>query len=443
MSRLPSYTVLDWKLERLPAGELRALQGARLAAMARYVYECTPFWRRKFDAVGLLPQHITSIDELGLIPFCDRRELQQDQAAFPPFGSYVATDRSRWRHFAATSGTTGVPLRRVFSQRDWSYVLDRFQRNPTLGPGDIVMILGPTDGLIGPTLAAATAQRLGALVVHAGRYDSRTKIGMILDLKPTVVTGTASYLLHLLDVAAAMRVDLREAGIRAIASVGEPGAAVAASRERLAQGWGAQVRDGFGLTEIFPLGGSCAHSTALHIASDMALVEAIDPQTGRQLAAGEAGELVVSNLVGDTQPLLRYRTRDVVRFAVEPACRCGFTGTRLEGGILGRIDDMIWIRGANVFPLAIENAVRQFKELSSEYQIVVEGDSLPRLTVRAEPLAADLAGSSELESRLCAAVKAAVGINARVELVAFGTLPRGHDKAKPRRVLDLRTKANP
>ena len=305
------------------------------------------------------------------------------------------------------------------------------------------MILGPSDGLIGPTLATATAQRLGALVVHAGRYDSKTKIGMILELKPTVVSGTASYLLHLLDVASAMDVDLRDAHVRALASVGEPGAAVAASRQRLAEGWGAQVRDGFGLTEVFPLGGSCAHSTALHIASDMALVETIDPQTGERLAAGELGELVVSNLIGDTQPLLRYRTRDLVRFAVEPACQCGFTGTRLEGGILGRIDDMIWIRGANVFPLAIENAVRQFRELSSEYQVVVEGDTLPRLTVRAEPLSPDLVDSSELQNQLRSAIKVAIQINARVELVPPGTLPRSDDKAKPRRVLDLRAKSNP
>ena len=284
---LPESSILDWKVDRLPADKLAELQGERLAAMARYVYASTQFWKRKFDEAGVSPDEIRSLEDLGKIPFCEKAELQADQAEHPPFGSYVATPRTHWHKMTATSGTTGTPLKRVFSKRDWYNVLDRFRRNPIVGPGDIAMILGPTDGLIGPTVSAATSERCGALVVHGGRYDTATRLKMIAELRPKIVSGTASYLLHLIEVAPIHGVDLKAAGVKRLQSVGEPGAAVEATRKRLIEGWGCEtVSDGFGLTEIFPLGGSCPHSSDLHIASDVALVEVVDPETGEPVEKG-------------------------------------------------------------------------------------------------------------------------------------------------------------
>ncbi|MCC6947281.1 MAG: AMP-binding protein [Bradyrhizobiaceae bacterium] len=439
MTYLPNYKILDWKMDTLPREQLIRLQGERLAAIVRYVYANTDFWRRKFDAAGVGPADINSIEDLHRVPFCTKKELQEDQAKNPPFGSYVGTPRSHWFKMTATSGTTGTPLRRVYSARDWGYVLDRFQRNPVVGPGDMVMVMSPTDGLIGPTLGAAAAERCGALVIYAGRYSTKQRLQMLLELRPKTVSGTASYLLHLLEVAGESGIDLREAGVQILQSVGEPGAAVDATRARLHQGWGANVIDGFGLAEIFPLGGSRLHSTDIHIASDMALVEILDPSTGTPVPRGEAGELVVTNLVGDTQPLLRYRTGDLVRQALDDVGADGFTGTRLVGGIIGRIDDMVWFRGANIYPSAIEQTIRSFPELGPEFQVVISGsNALPTLTVKVEPAGNGRPLAESVIRRLSSELDAAIRVHAAIEIAEAGTLPRVDEKGKARRIIDQR-----
>ena len=440
MAGLPEYAVLDPKLDRMPRTQLKALQAARLRTMVRYVYEQTHFWRTKLDLAGISPDDIKSLDDLSRIPFCTKEDLQKDQAERPPYGSYVGSHPSTWVRYMATSGTTGVPLRRIFSARDWGYLLDRFQRNPTVGPGDVVVVLGPTDGLMGPTLSAEAAARAGAMIVKAGLYDSKTKVRLIRDLRPTVVSGTASYLLHIVEVAAGMGVALRECGVRSISSVGEPGAALEATRKRLHEGWGALVGDGYGLTEMFPLGGSCMHSTSIHLSDDMVLTEIIDSETGRGVAEGQPGEVVYTNLVGDTQPLLRYRSRDIARLAPAEPCACGHTGTRLLNSIEGRLDDMIWYRGANLFPSAVETVLLGFAELSHEFQIIIEGDrGLPSVIVRAEmrhQLSHD--DRSGLDSRVSEVLAGALRVHLKLELLPPGALPRAEGRGKARRVVDKR-----
>jgi phenylacetate-CoA ligase len=442
MNVLPSYLILDPKVDRLPPPLLRELQSERLRNMVRYCYANTPFWRRKFDSAGVRPEDIRSLDDLPKVPFCTKAELQADQQAHPPFGSYVGAPRSHWARYFATSGTTGQPVRRVMSARDWGYVLDRFRRNPVAGPGDIAVVLGPVDGLVGPNASNESLAAMGAMVVQAGLYDTHTKIKLISELRPALVSGAASYLLHMVEVAQEMGVSLSTLGVRALSSVGEPGGANEGTRERLKLGWGVQhVGDGFGMTEIFPLGGNCIHSTSIHIASDLALAEIVDPESGEPLPPGEVGELVITNLVGDTQPLLRYRSRDYARLATTGACACGFTGTRLEGSILGRVDDMIWFRGANIFPSAIEAVVRRIPELTAEYQIEIFGDgALPQLLVRAEAQRPDLPSDEliALRLRLGQALKDAIRVAAKVEIVRPGELPRPDARRKMQRVVDKR-----
>jgi phenylacetate-CoA ligase len=338
----------------------------------------------------------------------------------------------------ATSGTTGRPLRRVFSARDWTAVLDRLQRNPSVGPGDIAITLGPIDGLMGPTASAESAARAGAMMVLAGLYSSAAKVRLIAELRPAVVAGAASYLLHLIEVAKREGIDLAGLGIRTVVSVGEPGAAIPSTHRRLTEGWGAFVRDGYGMTELFPLGGGCRHSSALHIASDFVITEIVDPQTGNPRPHGEPGEVVYTNILGDSHTLLRYRTGDIARLAPPGACACGFTGARLDRAIEGRVDDMIWFRGANVFPSAIEGVIRGFEELDDEYEIVVdERRDLPALRVRAE-LRPGLAADEGLRARIDGAMAAAIRVSAEIELLPHGTLARAEASAKKRRVSRLR-----
>ncbi len=444
MSGLPNYPILNAVMEGLPPDDLKAMQGQRLVNMVNYVYEGAPFWKKKFDEAGVKPKHIKGIDDLAKIPFCTKAELQADQDANPPFGSYACSRQSTWARLLSTSGTTGRPLRRVFSHRDWGYILDRFQRKPFMGPGEISIILGPVDGLMGPTAAMEAGARMGAIMVPAGLLDSKSKLRLIQEMKPVAISGTASYLLRLLEVAAEMGIDATTLGLRSVGSVGEPGGALEATRKRLEDGWNARIADGFGLTEIFPLGGNCPGNRDLHIAPDMAITEIVDPESGEQLPPGEAGEAVFSNIVGDTQPLLRFRSRDISKITAGEACpACGHTGPRLAGSIIGRVDDMIWFRGANIFPSAIEAAVRGIDALGHEFQIEISGkQALPEMTVRLESAGKVSPKAGEkLRRQAAAAIKDAIRVNANVELSAPGTLPRDDSGGKVRRVLDRRAKA--
>ena len=195
---LPDYEIADPRYYTLPKAELRALQVERLRTQVAYVYAHAPFWRRKLDEAGVRPATIRGLEDLDRLPFCTKQELQADQAAHPPFGSYTASPRATWRRYLTTSGTTGRPLRRVFSARDWRYVIERFLRQPSAArPGDIVVALGPLDGLMGPMVSLDVAAMQGTLHVSAARYDSRGKLALIHELRPASVSGTASYLLYL------------------------------------------------------------------------------------------------------------------------------------------------------------------------------------------------------------------------------------------------------
>jgi phenylacetate-CoA ligase len=440
-STLPDYAVLDPEIDRLPVEALRALQAGRLTATVRYVYETTTFWRRMLDEHGVSPDEVRELADVERLPFCTKDELLADQAEHPPFGSYLAADRTRLVRFMTTSGTTGQPLRRVFTARDWGYVLDRLQRNSPAAAGDVAVMLGPIDGLLGPMASAESAARAGVLVVLAGLYDSKTKVRLLSELRPSVVSGAASYLLHLVEVAREEGVDLRALGIRTVISAGEPGAAVEATRRRLVEGWGAFVRDGYGMTELFPLGGGCRHSAAIHIASDLVITEIVDHESGRPAPAGEPGEVVYTNIVGDSQPLLRYRSGDVARLATGGACACGFTGARLLNGIEGRVDDMLWVRGMNVFPSAIEAVVYGFEALGDEYEIVVEGGrALATLRIRTERKPGTPEDAAvDLEREIRRALAGAIRAEAEVEVLPYGTLPRGDGRRKRRRVIDRRS----
>jgi len=440
---LPNYTVLDPNLERLPEDAVRGLQTERLMAQVSQCYENTPFWRRKLDNAGLTPDDIRTFSDLSKIPFCTKVELQIDQEENPPFGSCLGVDPSRLSKYFTTSGTTGRPVVRVYTDRDWLYVCQRFQRNPFLSHGDLAVLLGPTDGLLGPTAAVDSWEAMGALVVRASRYSTEEKIRLIHHLKPKMVCGTASFLLYLAETAAKAQTPFPPmGGVPIVLSVGEPGAAIPATRERLIRAWSGQVViDGFGITELFPLGGSCPGCADTHISNDFVIVEVVDPETGEILAPGQQGELVYTNIIGETQPLLRYRSRDMGRIASFGPCpACGSTATRIVDGIQGRVDEMIWFKGINIFPSSVEAVVRGFAELSNEFEIVLDQHGeFQSLTVRVEAvsgLPAD--GYEEFRKRLAEKLlEAFEGVHAKVEILKEGTLPK--TEYKGRRVRDNRT----
>jgi phenylacetate-CoA ligase len=435
MSPLPDYWVGDPEQLRLPRDELMRLQDERLRSVVAYTYETSGFWRRRMDEAGVAPSDVRGHEDLPRLPLTTRADLDAEQAEHPPFGDYTCSPRQTWFGVYTTSGTSGRKLRRVVSHRDWKLMLDRFERTPRPPPGEIFMLLGPVDGLLGPAVGTEAARMRGAIPVLAGLWDTRTKVQAIADLRPGVIAGAASYIVHLTEVAGEMGVDLSDCGLRSVTSFGEPGAAIAATQERIRRSFGVdQIFDGYGLTEVWPMGGNCPESATLHIPEDIVAVECIDPDTGEPLPEGQKGELVFTTLIGDTQPLLRYRSRDVGRLILSEPCSCGATVARIER-IEGRTDDMIWYRGANFFPSAVEDVVRRQDGLSPEYRIVIDDGprGLPVVTIQVE-------GAQDLRERVRSALRGALTVNPEVEMLANGTLPRV-EQGKAKRVLDRRQEA--
>lgn len=440
---LPDYAVLDRKLETLDEKQVRALQLERLKKQVRHCYENTSFWRIKFDQVGLNPSEIQTLDDLSNVPFCTKTELQQDQEMHGPFGSYIGVDPSQWARYFTTSGTTGRPVVRILSRRDWSYILKRFQREAFLKPGDIAVILGPTDGLLGPTAVLEGWQAMGAIVVRLARATTEEKIKTIIRLKPKMVSGTASFLLYLADAAQSIGLPFStNPPVRLLHSVGEPGAAIPATRQRMLTTWGAEaVIDGFGMTELFPLGDSCPACSDAHLANDFVIVEVVDPESGMPVKPGKKGELVYTNIIGDSMPLLRYRSRDIGTLRpFDPCPCCGSTATRIADGIQGRVDQMLWYKGINIFPSAIEGAVRNFSELSNEFEIVVDQEGATQsLKIRVEVLKQYTGDRNDLGKRLLEKLREALeGVHPALELVDEGTFPKTEYKGS--RIRDLRNK---
>jgi phenylacetate-CoA ligase len=441
---LPEYACCPPRFDYMTLEERRELQGERLKAQVRHVYENTSFWRKKLDDAGIAPEDIRGLDDLKKIPFTTKQELQDDQEKNPPYGSYLAVHHSKLYQFFATSGTTGKPLNRAYSKRDWDLYTGRMAVYTPLNPGEVVVVLGPTDGLMGPFAGAAARMLMGAMVVRLGRYSTPEKISLIHQLKPALVSSTGSFLLYLADKAREMGMSFSEMrSVRIVESVGEPAATIPATRERIKNAWGAQeVFDRYGSTEMCVLGRSCQGSTQLHAWDDYVIVEVVEIGGTRVLGPGERGELVYTNIFGDSQPILRYRSNDVGRLAEFGPCPgCSATCTRIVNGVEGRADDMIWYKGINIFPSAIENVVRGFPELGNEYEIVLdEAGFTQTLTIRCEAkgeVPKDKQG--ELSNRIASKIQDAIeGVHPMIELLPEGTLPKTEGKAK--RLRDNRKK---
>jgi phenylacetate-CoA ligase len=433
---LPEYACCPPRYDYMTWEERRKLQSERLKAQVRYAYEHAPFWRKKLDDAGVHFEAIKGIDDLTKIPFTTKQELQEDQEKNPPYGSYLCVHPSKLYQFFATSGTTGKPLNRTMSRRDWDLYTGRLAVYTPLNPGEIVVVLGPTDGLMGPSAGAAARMLMGAMVVRLGRYSTPEKIGLIHRLKPTLVSSTGSFLLYLADKAKEVAMDFSEMkSVRIVESVGEPAATIPATRERIKSAWGAaRVFDRYGSTEMCVLGRSCEGSTQLHAWDDYVIVEVVEIGGDRVLAPGERGELVYTNIFGDSQPILRYRSNDVGTLAEFGPCPgCGATCTRIVHGVEGRADDMIWYKGINIFPSAIENVVRGFMELGNEYEIVLdEKESTQTLTIRCEATSeVSRATYGKLAQQIASKVQDAIeGVHPTIDLLPEGTLPKTEGKAK-------------
>jgi phenylacetate-CoA ligase len=352
----------------LARDELARLQGERLTALLGEILPHNRFYARKFAEAGLPP---TGPIDPERLPFTTKAELLADQERHPPYGEILTYPVARYSRYHQTSGTSGRPLRWLDTPDSWSRLLDcwaALYRLAGVGPGDRLFFPFSFGPFLGFWTAFEAASRLGLLCLPGGGMGSTARLRFLLDNQATVVLCTPTYALRLLEVARAEGIDLPSSSVRALIVAGEPGGSIPATRARLEAGWGARVFDHSGMTEVGPLGIECvAGPGGLHLLETECLAEVIDPDTGRAVPAGTAGELVLTTFCRPGSPLLRYRTGDQVCVDPRP-CPCGRSLVRLEGGIRGRVDDMIVVRGNNLHPSALQTILHRFPEVA-EYRV--------------------------------------------------------------------------
>jgi phenylacetate-CoA ligase len=417
--------------EYLERPALTELQCRRLCALLREVVPANRFYARKLAAGGVRPEDVTDPAGLRRLPFTTKAELAADQAENPPYGTVLTYPAERYSRLHQTSGTTsGRPLRWLDTPESWDWLLgcwDIMYRIVGLRRGDRLFFAFSFGPFLGFWTAFDAASRRGHLCLPGGSMSSAARLRFLLENAATVVFCTPTYALHLAETAREQGLDLARSPVRALVVAGEPGGGIPATRQRIEQAWGARVFDHSGMTEAGALMIECPENPAgLHLLESECIAEVVDPATGEPVPAGQIGELVLTNLGRLGSPALRYRTGDLVRVDPRP-CPCGRTFLRLGGGILGRTDDMIHVRGNNVYPSALEAVIRRFPEVA-EFRVEVETRrSLPVLRVQLEPAAGSGDGIAERVDR---AIRDELLFRAEVTVVAPGSLPRFEMKAR-------------
>lgn len=416
----------DAALETLAPERLSEGQWGRFIALAAELLAPAagnPFVREKWAAAGVRSvADLKSWADFARLPFTCKAEFVGDQLAHPPFGTNLTYPVERYVRLHQTSGTSGPPIRWLDTQESWDWWIRCWGfvlRAAGLTAADRVFFPFSFGLFIGFWAGFEGARAIGALALPGGGQESVTRLAWMDRLGATALVCTPSYALHLLEVARERGIDAAKLPVRITVHAGEPGANIPAVRARIEQGWAARAFDHAGMTEMGAYGYECAEQAGLHVNETEFIAEVIDPATG---AAATEGELVLTNLGRVGSPAIRYRTGDRVRVAARP-CACGRTFRRLEGGILGRLDDMLIVRGVNVFPSAIEGIVRRFATID-EFQVeVFRAGELDEVRVLVE--AVDEALVRTLQETL----RADLGIRLEVCAVPPRTLPRHELKA--------------
>ena len=424
------------RLECMPPAERELHQLEKLRGLLSHVRERSPFYRRKLDTAGIRSGDIRTMDDVRRIPFTDKEELRLSQVNNPPWGDFgCITPKESVRVFQ-TSGTTGRPVRIMLSRKDWHETFYEQFMHFRCGYGlteDDVLFLPFNYGLyIAWWGFHSSMEKAGLMIIPGGGLSSKDRLRAMLDWGASVVCGTPSYLLYLAETARKNGIDLPASPIRKVVAAGEPGASVLSTKKAMESQWGAECFDDIGSTEISNFGHECVKHQGTHVIEGMFLAEVLDPETLAPLPDGQIGELVLTNLSCESMPLIRYRTRDLVRFN-RTTCECGRTNLRLDGGVLGRSDDMFHFAGVNIFPTQIQNLLHEVNEFSQEYQLVVPTLGSGRhLRIRVEPAHEQISQAQVKKARdyLIEMVKYRITVTPEVDVCEIGSLPRVEGKAK-------------
>jgi phenylacetate-CoA ligase len=419
--------------------DLERHQAVRLTALLTEVLGRNRFWQAKFVTAGVAARDFRELTDLAKLPFTTKAEILADQAAHPPYGSNLTDDESRYSRLHQTSGTTGVPLRWLDTPESWDAILGNWRQlfglmglrreDRLFFPFSFGPFLGFWAGFEG-------ANRLGNLCIAAGGMSSLARLNLLLENRATIVCCTPTYALRLAEVAAGQKIDLAASPVRAILVAGEPGGNIPATRRRIETAWGAKVVDHWGMTELGPLAiESLDDPGGLFVLETECIAEIIDPQTEQPVPHGTEGELVITNLGRAGSPLIRYRTGDRV-CAGKPSLTTAAAQFRrhllyLPGGIVGRTDEMITIRGNNLYPAALEDVVRQFDGVA-EFRIEVQTvKAMQHVRIEIEPAPSlDASLIPNLAGQIVEIIKGRWHFQAEVVAVPTGSLPRFEMKAR-------------
>ena len=422
------------KMEKMPRKKLEELQLKRLKKIIRYAYDNVPFYREKFDSAGVKPEDIKKLEDIEKIPFTTKDDLRKNA----PFG-LLALPMEEYVELHASSGTTGEPVTVCYTRHDlevWAEVMARCLAMAGLTKKDIFQIPIPYGTFTGAFGFHYGGQKIGALIVPTGKGDSERQIRLMKYYNVTFIAGIASYAMHLASVAKKMGIEPSELSVRN----GIFGAEMFTKemKKRIMETWNMDVHDIYGLTEMCGPGVSadCDEHDGLHLWEDHFLAEIIDPKTGERLEKEEEGELVLTTLTKEGMPVIRYRTRDIT-FIYDGLCNCGRTHIK-HAPIKGRSDDMVIVKGTNVFPSQIEEAIMKNSKVGSEWVMIIEkkGD-MDELIVQVESKERySEEEKKKIAEELRKEIRIITTLNAKVEVLDPDTLPRHEGKAK--RVIDKR-----
>jgi len=417
--------------EKMPREELEKLQLERLQQKVKYVYDKVPFYRAKFHEMGVTPKDIKSLDDVARLPFTGKTDFRDNY----PFG-LMAVPLSEVVRVHASSGTTGKPVVAAYNAKDidtWSNLMARTLVSAGAHSGDIIQNAYGYGLFTGGLGFHYGGERLGAAVIPVSSGNTKRQIMLIEDLGSTILACTPSYALILAETAWEMGVDLASTQLRIAACGAEPWSEN--MRAEIEAKAGVTAIDIYGLTEVVGPGVSCEcpYKAGMHIWEDHFLAEIVDPVTGEPLPYGQQGELVLTTLTKEALPVIRFRTHDIVNLHPE-TCKCGRTMARMSK-VRGRTDDMLIVRGVNVFPTQIESVLLSIEGVEPHYQIVVDRERhLDDIEIWVEVSDAvfsdEMRSLEELERRVLVEMDSVLGISARIKLVEPKTITRSEGKAE-------------
>jgi len=430
--------IYNMDFETLPREALEAIQLRRLQSTLSRVYATVPFYRKQFDASKIRPSDIKSLDDLQRVPFTTKQDLRDNY----PFGMFAVPLENVVR-IHASSGTTGRPTVVGYTARDietWSRLMARSLCAAGATPNDIIHNAYGYGLFTGGLGVHYGAERLGASVIPISGGNTKRQVIIMQDFGPTVITCTPSYALHLVEVAEDMGVDFKKLKFKAGILGAEPWSEN--MRAEIEQKMNIKAIDIYGLSEVIGPGVSieCVEAQkGLHIFEDHFIPEIINPDTGEVLPLGETGELVFTSITKEAFPVIRYRTRDITSLNPDP-CICGRTHVRMNK-VSGRSDDMLIIRGVNVFPSQIESVLMDMPDVAPHYQLVVDRvNNLDMLTILVEVgqdvFSDEIKVLQKLENEITKNIKETIGVSTKVKLVEPKTIARSQGKAQ--RVIDNR-----